>query len=352
MHRARTAKKIVAAQVEGLIRSRPDKALPDDILLIALERYNDGPTTNRELVQSQKAVEAAIRQKIRDANVIVGRRKSLSKSRNAAIVLVFHPKPVPYLTGQSMFGAYTHAFVFWQDHVWVLSAIEPTMATTHLHARIVERSKQTYRNFADAQDRLSDLLPLLLALGQRRRLRGQRANISYFISPWADGLMFGDLAKLPSRMGADPETSANPELIEFVAAEKIAYKHELPDIYANDHFRLCVQIRTFVGSNEMKPSQRELFGKLNRFCAAHRRTIDFMKLNARLGIGRYQGIDTGDRFGPEMIEILDPPKPSAEDIESAVAEIDKISSSELWLSEVEFSRRNQQGGSVNSEPGV
>jgi len=341
--RGNQARRIVADQLQELIRSRPTKALPEDIFLVALARYDAGATTSAVISQSQKAVAAVIQEKIKDANITLGRRKSLSRRYNSAIIVVFHPTPLHYRTDQVMLGAYIHAFAFWQHSLWAYSAVDPTLAVAHLHERIVKRSNHPYRNFAEAQDRLSDLVPLLVEVGQRRRLRGIRANIDHFVTPWSDGLMFGDFSKLPSKFGT-PQVSANPELMEFIAAEKTGYLHQLSDIYADDQFRLCSQIRTFVGPNEMKAHQIQLFHTLSDFCETHRTAIEFLKLKKRLGVGADQ------RFAPELLAILAPPRPTDERALQAIEEFDQLTSSDLWLSEVKFSKRNRRSGSEGDEP--
>jgi hypothetical protein len=102
----------------------------------------------------------------------------------------------PLRQSETLFGANTYTFTFWRAGLWFLSTTDPLFATDHLHQRLVERASRRHESLAEAQDSLSILRPPLLELGQQRPKQGRPANVTHFISPMADGLIFGEMQRL------------------------------------------------------------------------------------------------------------------------------------------------------------
>jgi hypothetical protein len=127
---------------------------------------------------------------------------------------------------ETLFNASIYTFVFRPSAVWFLTTNDPLYTTDHLHQRMVERAARSYRSLSEAQDHLSVLWPSLVELGQQRRRQGRRANVTDFVTPWADGLMFGNMEKLDG-----PVDLFAPTIIDF--SNWTGIKRDLKDFYSS-----------------------------------------------------------------------------------------------------------------------
>lgn len=209
----RAAADKVNQQIASATLSEEGPPLGEDILLLATQRYRKGFCPSDQLQQAAADVAEAVRKRAVDMKILSGRFRSLSPKKNAAAILVMLPKAVPFRADQFFVGLYSFAFGFWRDRALMITAVEPGGVPTHLHQRIVQRSQSAYASLAEAQDRFSDLWPCLVELGQRRRKSGRIGNVGDFVSPWADGLMFGDFASVD--FSADELHLARPVLFDY-----------------------------------------------------------------------------------------------------------------------------------------
>ena len=330
----RAAHQSVQKHVEALPFPGIEATLSDDILKIAMKSYERSYCPHGELFKAQKRVEDVVRAASSDVLLVSGKGKSLSRRVNGRALLVLLPVASPFRAKHSFIGNYAFAFGFWRTRFLFLATVEPGGVSTHLHQRIMQRSAAAFTNLAEAQDRFSDLWPTLVELGQRRREAGQRGNVSDFVSPWADGLMFGDFA----RFDFEAETLAlkAPRLWDFDPAKGNLWKHEVIDRYRNGPERLGYNLRTYIGPTELKAHQSELYRRLVEFRTTHGSAINHFKNVARLAVGYSRGA------GEALAEMLEMPTPKLEEINEALAALDRLSSSDLWLAEVAKSRENRR----------
>jgi hypothetical protein len=207
---------------------------------------------------------------------------------------------------------------------------------------MLERSNLAFANFGEAQDALSTVWPALIELGQERRLRGERANNEYFLSPWGDGIMFGDFKVFEFR---DIELAA-PRLIALSDFRRPADTYEIRhlwDFYAQKSKRLLAIMRTFIGPSEMRPHQVRLKKVLDEFANANAGVLSYLKLKPRLGldIANYDPAPPYDRYPDAFARSLGIVPPTAHQIASTVTRLDEITKSADWLHEAEFSRQNR-----------
>jgi len=311
-----------------------------DILLLATQRYQGGFCPPDQLQRARADVEAIVKQRTADVLVLSGRRRSLSKKKDATALLALLPKATPFRDDQFFVGLYSFAFGFWRDRALVISGIEPGGVPTHLHQRIIQRSRQVYTSLADAQDRFSDLWPCLVEVGERRRLAGRPANVGDFVSPWADGLMFGDFAAVefpPSTLHL-----SRPVLFDY-DPKRGTQKLILSDRYSTDTARLGYQLRTYIGPDQLRPNQVELLARTKDFCDQQRAVTEYFKNVARLAIGSSNGA------GEALADILGMGVPAKGQVEEAIAKLDALCSSDLWLEEVARSRANRQRAAAGKQ---
>jgi hypothetical protein len=185
----------------------------------------------------------------------------------------------------------------------------------------VGRSSRRHESLAEAQDSLSILWPTLLELGQQRRKQGRPANVTDFITPMADGLIFGEMQKLD--MNAEMADLAAPALIDF--RDGLALEHQLFDFFYKGGKRLLVLVRTFVGSDQLKDTQRRLNETLDRYVRRHPAVTECLRYRTRLAF------DADAPYGPVHHDLFAVPRPSTADYQRALAELDSITSSNDWL---------------------
>src|SRR5262249_15114670 len=148
----------------------------------------------------------------------------------------------------SLFNATIYTFVFRPSDAWFLTVTDPLYATNHLHERMVQRAVSNYRSLSHAQDDLSVLWPTLVELGQQRRHNGRAANVTDFVTPWGNGLVFGNLEKFTG-----PVELFAPTLLDF--KNGLIQKRKLFDFYSQGGERLAVICRSYVGEEQLRDGQ-------------------------------------------------------------------------------------------------
>jgi len=245
--------------------------------------------------------------------------------------VVFRLMAEPLRQSQTLFGANTYTFTFWADGPWFLSTTEPLFITDHLHQRLVERASKRRESLVEGQDSLSILWPTLIELGQQRRKQGRPANVTNFVSPMVDGLVFGEMQKLD--VNAEMAESSAPELIH--CQNGLALTYQFVDFFRNGNERLLVLVRTFLGHEQLKDKQRRLKETLDRYVHRHPAVIECLRYRSRLAF------DADPPYGPVHHDLFAVPRPSPADYQRAFAELDSITSSVEWMSEIGHSAQNR-----------
>jgi hypothetical protein len=315
----------VAGQLARLREGRSHRTpLPNDILVTALEGYDIGKLSLSALTVKMMTVEQKILREVADVITRRGVRRSVSKRRSATGLMVYGPTPVIIGRG-TMMGAYCHTLLFRYDECWFLSAIEPAGTTTHMHERILGRSAHRYRNFAEAQERLSDFWPLFAEARNYLIRHGQSGKaVEFFFLPWADGLLLGDMQKVHLPI------EAAPYIVIF--KEYLGRQDYLVDPYGQDGFRLLAFIRSFIGPSEIKPRQTEIFQRLTEYRTRHYDVAEHLRLRWRIGI------DIEQRYCPEICRVMGFPRVEYSRIDEAMADLTKLVTSDIWLNEAALSR--------------
>lgn len=308
--------------------------LPEDILLVALARYKDGKLQAGQHRLAAQDMADYLRRTMVDCEILNGEARSLGKAGHACGVTIYSAKPIR--EGDRMYlGAYFHAIIFRRNELWVLGSIEPSITTTHLHERILERSKEIYPNFTAAQKRLSIFWPLLIEAGnQLRRERGSSTPIHHFVYPWADGLLLGEIQKVSL------QSVARPNFLCF--RNNIGKLRDLQDAYTKDDQRLLVYVKTFVGPDQMKPGQVVLADRMNAVVDAYPDVVEFLGLRWQISHGFENEISS------EIMRVMGLREVCQERIQQAVAEIIAVIDTEEWQHEAEHNRSNQERSQVQA----
>jgi hypothetical protein len=326
----------IAEQLTRLREGRPHQTpLPNDILITALAGYEAGKFSVAALAIKLNTVEKKILREVSDVSIRRAMRRSVSEKQSAAALMVYGPKPVNVERGTLM-GAYSHTLLFKRDECWFLSAIEPAGTTTHMYERIWGRSAQRYRTFAEAQERLSDFWPLFVEARNYLRRNGQSAKpIEYFFSPWADGLLLGGMEK------TEGMSEAAPYIVVF--KENIGRQDYLVDPYGQNGTRLWAFIRSFIGPSELKPHQAEIFARLTAYRIRYDDVAEHLRLRWKIGV------DVEPRYSPEICRVMGFPTLEKGRIDEAMADLVKLVTSDLWLSEAAYSRANRERYKADAE---
>lgn len=301
--------------------------LPEDVLIHALDGYGDKNLSWPQIRAHAQYFYNYISMQVSDCTISRAFQRPIgTKKVPTAAVSIFRLNAKPLRHSETLFIASIFTFVFRPSEVWFLTTTDPLYTTDHLHQRMTERAKTSYRSLSQAQDDLSILWPTLVELGQQRRLLG-RAGVSDFITPWSDGLMFGTLEKF-----FGPIELFAPTIIDF--SNRIGVKRDLTDFYRSGNARLAVTVRTYVGGNQLKEIQRRLKATLERFIDRHRDVL--YSLTAR---SRITYVD--EPYGSALADLFVSPHLSTADFPRALAELDEITSSQDWLNEISRSRENR-----------
>ena len=196
--------------------------------------------------------------------------------------------------------------------MWFLSTTDPLCTTDHLHQRLVERTSSGHGSLAEAQDSLSILWPALLELGQQRRGQGRRGGVTNFVTPWADGILFGDMQRL--EMTAEVAEAAAPTLLD--CQNRLCLKHQLHDFFCNGRERLMVQVRTFVSGDQLKGRQPQLKATLDRYVRRNRAVLECLRGWTRLAF------DAQSPYGPALRDLFSDPRLTEADFPKALEELE------------------------------
>lgn len=323
----REARIAVAAEIQRLMEGRPTRtSLPIDIYMVALDGYEDGPIPASSLVMKCNRIAQKIRTEITGAQVTIAHRRSLSAERCAAVVMVFQARLRPMGMLQTLMCGWCDVLLLRPSGVAHLSTMEPVGASQHVLERVAQRSAVDFLDVTSVQEQFSLVWPALIELGQRRRRRGQYAEITYFLSPLGSGLVMANMSKFT---GLPP--GSNPQVIDFNRGQGTVY--DLPDIYARGSDRLFVHIRTFIGRADMKQHQVLLYERLRSWVGRHQSVVEHLKLRARLAA------DVGSDGVADLMDIFGMKWPAALAIETALDELESLVLSTEWRDEIAFSRR-------------
>jgi hypothetical protein len=243
-----------------------------------------------------------------------------------AAISIFRLSAKPFRGSETLFNAKIFTFVFRPSGVWFLTTIDPLCTTDHLHQRMLERADR-YPSLAQAQDDLSILWPTLIELGQQRRRQGRRAGVTDFVTPWSDGLMFGNMEKFDG-----PVELFAPTIVDF--SNGVGIERNSTDFHSAQGNRLVVIVRTYIGKEQLKEAQRRLKTALERFVDRHRDVL--LSLIARTRITYVE-----KPYGSALAKLFVSPHLSTADFPKALAELDEITSSRDWLDEMDRSRENR-----------
>jgi hypothetical protein len=252
-----------------------------------------------------------------------------------ASLSVFRLRGHPLWKEQSGFGANVYSFTFRPRGLWFLSTTDTLVTTQHLHERLAQRAASGFDSLVRTHDELSVLWPTLLELAMQRRQKGRRGELAHFITPLADGIVFGEMQK----MFLTPEIAerVGPHILDF----ELALEQRQPDYYQSRDYRFLIEARTFVGSNDLRPSQVTLKQKLDGYVRRHSRVTEYFRQYSRLAF-HFRA-----PYGIVHRKLYCNPMPTSDEIEDALVTLDVITRSSEWSAEIARSiesraRRNER----------
>jgi hypothetical protein len=172
---------------------------------------------------------------------------------------------------------------------------------------------------------------MLDQLHRQRRLLGRPGGLEHFITPLADGLVFGQFQKNDFD-GLVDVSDAFPILMEF--RDGLVSEIKLRDYDSTHRNRLMVIARTYVGMSELKDTQRQLKLRLERYILHHRALIECWRCRTRLAF------DADHSCGREHYKLYVVPPIDPSQLKEALAELDEITLSPDWTSEIDRSVEN------------
>jgi hypothetical protein len=325
------AQQIVSSAIENFYGSKDTPhGLPEDVLLHALEGYTKDltwPLIREKALDFEKYAS----KHVSDCTIRRVLRRPIGQKPPAASVCIFRLAARPLRSTQTLFGAYTYTFTFWPSGLWFLSTTDPLSTTDHLHQRLVERASRNYESLAKTQDHLSVLWPTLLELGQQRQRRGLPGNVTHFVTPLADGLIFGEIQKMD--MTTEIADAAAPRLMDCKAG--VVIQRQLVDYFRNAEWRVQILVKTFIGRDELKDGQHRLKAMLDRYIRRHTTVVESFRNQTRLAF------DSEPPYGPALRDLYMVPRPTSDDFKRAIAELDALTLSDEWSNEISRSVENQ-----------
>jgi hypothetical protein len=326
------AQQVVSAWINNLFATKTTPhGLPEDIALRALEGYSGTDLSWSEIRNKAIDFRNYVSAQVSDCTIRHAFQRPLGKKLPATSVSIFRLMANPLRHSETLFGAIVHTFTFWPSRAWILTTVDPLCTTDHLHQRLVQRAAGNLRSLAQAQDDLSILWPTLVQLHQRRRVQGRLGGVGHFVSPMDDGLIFGDLQRNDFDGIADVAVAA-PTLVDF--RNGATFEQKLLDFHSNDHERLMVIVRTYVGKKDLKDTQRQLKTRLDAYIRRHRVIIDSFMLRARLAFDALP-------YGRAHYKLYISPSPTISALKDAMEELDEITSSRDWSDEISRSLENR-----------
>jgi hypothetical protein len=269
--RRKAAKQHVAERLKAMLLRRPGDSLPaDKVVRRIVELYGNQHPTPDELVPRRNILEDILRADIPDLTVRRGFKKSHSKDgeRTSAVLMIYEPRVVKQ--GERTFlGAFHYTIILKPSEAWVVLSVEPAVTQSHLFQRIIERSGQAVDSFAEVQERLSDVWIALMWMRSHRILSGRGFIPHEFMTPWEDGLLFGNVEKLMGLPDAKP--------LVYIVRSGPAQRRYLPDLYLEGDNRLNAFTHTFVGPVELRSHQIVLRDRLTRFISSNGKVIEYLR---------------------------------------------------------------------------
>jgi hypothetical protein len=329
--RAKEASSLIARQlVSSWIKELQDSkttphGLPEDILVNALDGYGTENLSWPFVRSKAQDFLNYVSAHVSDCTIRHIFRRPIGRKEPAGSVSIYRLMDGSLRQAETLFGARVYTFTFWRSGLWFLSTTDPLYTTNHLHQRLVERSSTRHEFLAEAQDSLSILWPTLLELGQMRQRLGRQGNVTNFVTPFADGLTFGDVQKFD--FTDEVLNAAAPTMIDFKYG--LALEQKLFDYFSSQGMRVMVVARTFVGSNQLKDTQCRLKATLDRYVHRHRAVLECARYNTRLAFS------ADAPYGPAHRNLFcGPAARLIADFRKAMAELDAITSSEDWSIEI------------------
>jgi hypothetical protein len=329
---ALNARQALSLKIAELYRLKiTHHGLPEEILVHALEGYGTENLGWSSLKLKARHFCEYVSAHVSDCTIRHVVQRPLGRREPAASVSIYRLTAKPLRQTETLLGANIYTFTFWPSRLWFLSTTDPLYTTDHLHQRLAERAATKQQTLAGAQDSLSILWPTLIELGQQRRKHGRPGNVTNFITPFGDGLVFGDMQKL--EMSAKIADLVAPQMIDF--KDLVGVEHRLADFFSKGNLRLMAIVRTYVAGTQLKDKQRRLREILDRYVHRHRTVVQVLRDRTRLAF------DGEGQYGRALYKLYSSPRPSTSDYRKALSELDAITSSEDWSSEIGRSLENR-----------
>ncbi len=134
-------------------------------------------------------------------------------------------------------------------------------------------------------------------------------------------------------MSPEVAESAAPLVIDF--RDGLGLQKRLFVFFSNGHERLMVRVRTYVAVDQLKDRQRRLKTTLDRYIRRHRKVAECLRYWTRLAF------DAEAPYGAGHRDLYVCPRVTTMEFQSALAELDTITSSDDWSSEISQSLENR-----------
>lgn len=316
------------AKIAEIQNGRSGSALPaDTILKHAVETYSEGqqPFSPRELIAKRNKLISLLGSLIPDAEIQQGQLKSLSKRKAAAGLMIYEPRPFQ-AENRVIIGAYCHSLILKASEIWMITSIEPGGTQSHLFERLYERADSNAFSISAVQSNASNVWAPLLWVRNKRILQNQAFIPHDFMTPWRNGLLFGNFEKID--LG-----EAAPLLA--VVSTRGTEKSYLPDFYAEGKNRVWAFTSTFVGEAHLKPHQILIRDKLSAFVLAHKTAIDHFKDRWRVAAG------SDNCYVDAITGVFNLAVPSKEQMDAALTALESIIDEPEWQEETAMSASNR-----------
>ncbi len=225
---------------------------------------------------------------------------------------------------EAFFNCVTHTFVFWRWGVWMLQTNDVVGSSGHFHRRVMTRDASLSFSFTGLHDAVSELWPALVELGQRRRLNRASASLTFFVVPYADGLICAEFQKL--------RESGRFRPVIKVLDKEIVTDYTLSADFSNGDDRVLVMPKTYLNRRRLNSNQKILHQMLKDYLAKHRDAIDYLRRASRLHyasakVGLYmKRTFNDDRFPQSRLD-------------AAMSDLHGLTTSLVWVKESERNRR-------------
>lgn len=334
---AKKAKRIVGKRYDDVIGARPPGSRPgDQMLAAAVALYDDGPIMRRDLKSLIANLESNIRRSLPDLTVIRAPRSASSQPEHVGL-MVYETRAVTEHTDRIV-TAENHSVVLTEARVIFISGLLPGGTRPHLFERVVERDPGRL-SMSAVLLQLSAIWPTLLGMRMKQRREGRGLPVTEVITPFANGLLFGNLEKLD---GLPP---AGPTVVEWGwPAQQTRQAH---DFYAEANgTRLWARTNTFVDGTLLAPDQQRLRNMLQSFLSDFPDIVADNNWRWRFGFG------TSDPAVAIVAKTFKISEPSQERRAAALAALEAIVATEVWKSVTARSLESRSRSAVRSASAV